>query len=327
MRAASTACYYGLLVAFAQALRAPAPGASVRLGARRGAPRFGARRVALGAYAAPAPELALPGDTLETLPGHVAAAGGCAALTLACVARDASMLPAGAAAASLAFGLLAAELFSGVFHWATDNYGSLETPVFGPACAAFQGHHGAPWTITYRSTANNVHKIARAVAPLVCLSQLLPPFLALAASVMFFGQVCAQEAHKWSHVPPSEQPGAVQFLQTRGLALSVREHGLHHSNPYGAHYCILFGALNPWLDRSNVFRRLERFFYERTGVEPNCWKDGPRGAALREIALGRLEVARVEGAAPPVAVVDDVAEAAGDAAAEPRRAAALARSR
>ena len=33
MRAASTVFYYGLLVAFAQALRAPAPGASVRLGA------------------------------------------------------------------------------------------------------------------------------------------------------------------------------------------------------------------------------------------------------------------------------------------------------
>jgi Lipid desaturase domain len=40
-----------------------------------------------------------------------------------------------------------------------DNYGSLQTPVMGPIIAAFQGHHGSPWTITYRGFANNVHKV------------------------------------------------------------------------------------------------------------------------------------------------------------------------
>jgi hypothetical protein len=34
-----------------------------------------------------------------------------------------------------------------------DNYGSLKTPVFGSVCAAFQGHHVTPWTITFRSFA------------------------------------------------------------------------------------------------------------------------------------------------------------------------------
>ena len=33
------------------------------------------------------------------------------------------------------FGGLVGELFSGTFHWATDNYGSIETPVVGFACA------------------------------------------------------------------------------------------------------------------------------------------------------------------------------------------------
>eukprot|EP00953_Heterococcus_sp_UTEX-ZZ885_P041231 21048-Heterococcus_DN1.PRE.1 len=39
-----------------------------------------------------------------------------------------------------------------------DNYGGLHTPVFGTVIEAFQGHHGSPWTITYRKFANNVHK-------------------------------------------------------------------------------------------------------------------------------------------------------------------------
>jgi hypothetical protein len=42
------------------------------------------------------------------------------------------------------------DFFSGLFHWSVDNYGDGRTPVFGGVIEAFQGHHSAPWTITYR---------------------------------------------------------------------------------------------------------------------------------------------------------------------------------
>ena len=45
-------------------------------------------------------------------------------------------------------GYVMADFGSGVFHWATDNYGNEKTPVFGGVIAAFQGHHLFPWTIT-----------------------------------------------------------------------------------------------------------------------------------------------------------------------------------
>merc|ERR1712094_147566 len=78
----------------------------------------------------------------------------------------------------------------------------------------FQGHHGAPWTITHRSTMNNVHKIARMAGPLALVAgALMKPFAAIATSVLLWGQVCAQEAHRWSHVPPSSQPSFVRRLQ------------------------------------------------------------------------------------------------------------------
>ena len=38
--------------------------------------------------------------------------------------------------------------------------------VVGFACAAFQGHHLAPWTISHRTAPNNVFKIAAATLPL-----------------------------------------------------------------------------------------------------------------------------------------------------------------
>merc|ERR1712070_1307524 len=77
---------------------------------------------------------------------------------------------------SVGLGAIFGELFSGAFHWATDNYGSLRTPVVGFACAAFQGHHLAPWTISHRSFWNNVYKIAGATMPLILAGVcLLPP--------------------------------------------------------------------------------------------------------------------------------------------------------
>ena len=72
------------------------------------------------------PVLTLPGDTLATTPSMVGLTGTCSALALAVVARA---FLVSLAAGSLPIypllgvgaGLVAGELFSGAFHWATDN--------------------------------------------------------------------------------------------------------------------------------------------------------------------------------------------------------------
>jgi hypothetical protein len=51
------------------------------------------------------------------------------------------------------------DLGTAVYHWAVDNYGDGNTPVFGRQIAAFQGHHQRPWTITQREFCNNVHQV------------------------------------------------------------------------------------------------------------------------------------------------------------------------
>jgi len=235
----------------------------------------------------PIPTLVLPGDTLDDAPHMALAVAASFLASLWGVVHNAQYVARATTLIAVAAGFLGAELFSGVFHWATDNYGSLETPVFGPACAAFQGHHGAPWTITHRSTFNNVHKIARMAGPLALLAGvLMKPFAAIATSVLLWGQVCAQEAHRWSHVPPSSQPSFVRRLQACGLLLSSEEHGRHHRSPYAEHYCILFGGLNPLLDRSGIFRWMEKIVYRWNGVEPNSWKDPIGGPAVKARALG-----------------------------------------
>ena len=196
------------------------------------------------------PVLTLPGDSLETTPPMGAVTVSSTAATLGVVAlafvRSGSPLPP---LLGVAAGALLGELFSGAFHWATDNYGRLETPVVGFACAAFQGHHLAPWTISHRSVFNNVYKIAGATLPLLGLGlALLPPSGAACVAVMFYLQLVAQEFHRWraaarsktprsrgrarhaltlrsrSHTPPSKLPEWKRRLQRAGVALPVRAH-------------------------------------------------------------------------------------------------------
>lgn len=229
------------------------------------------------------PVLTLPGDSLDDTALMAGLTALSSVLTVGVIARafalsSSPLYPL----LGVALGAVAGELFSGTFHWATDNYGRLETPVVGFACAAFQGHHLAPWTISHRSFPNNVYKIAAATLPLILGAlALLPPAGAAFVATTFYCQLLAQEFHRWTHTPPTKLSPWQRGLQTVGLALPIKEHVAHHKPPFDKHYCILTGGLNGLLDSEPIFfwRRLEAFFYRLNGIEPNSWKD-PRVKAL-----------------------------------------------
>jgi ubiquitin-conjugating enzyme E2 variant len=125
--------------------------------------------------------------------------------------------------ASVAVGTVVfSDAFSGLFHWATDNYGNKDTPVFGGVIDAFQGHHGNPWTITHRSFCNNVHKIARAALPLLglCCAVSAAPAWRLFAVLFLNAQVLSQEFHKLAHEP--RPPQWAVALQKSNLAISKK---------------------------------------------------------------------------------------------------------
>lgn len=175
----------------------------------------------------------------------------------------------------VAFSVVFGDLFSGVFHWSVDNYGNGKTPVLGPVIEAFQGHHGAPWTITYRPFANNVHKICKATIGLMLLTLVAHPSVYVQSFMVLFlnSQILSQEFHKYSHM--TQPPAIMAKLQETGLVLSRKAHGAHHSSPFEGNYCILTGWWNELLDSSNFFRKLEKVVYQVTGEEPNCWKLDP----------------------------------------------------
>ena len=179
------------------------------------------------------------------------------------------------------------DISTGVFHWAVDNYGSLKTPVVGSICHAFQGHHDTPWTITFRSLANNLYKVAYGCAPSLLLLVVAPgvsDFARLFFALFINWWLLSQELHKYSHMKTT--PPRIKKLMDMGLILSKKEHGLHHTAPFDSNYCILTGHNNKWMDDSKLFRHLERIVFELTGNEPNSWNESQGGADVRRTALG-----------------------------------------
>lgn len=230
----------------------------------------------------PAPKLVIEGDTLTSTWWQKALLGGCWVTSLfvlqGILAHIHGVGDLLGALGVLAYSIVFADFFSGFFHWTVDNYGGLETPIFGTVIAAFQGHHDAPWTITYRDFANNVYKICYAALPGLLATVLAQRFLGLSPALAIFsltyfnGQILSQEFHRYSHMTVTDLPAWADRLQRAGIMLSRKEHGVHHKAPHMGRYSILNGMTNGVLDRTGFWRRLELLVYRLSGQEPNTWK-------------------------------------------------------
>lgn len=168
-------------------------------------------------------------------------------------------------------GLLASDFTSGLFHWFFDNYGSPQTPIFGPTIELFRVHHVLPEDICNSNFTFTVGHVCVWIVPLVSLL-LLPLFwgapllysawVVFAASSSFF-LVMTNQFHKWAH---QREPAIwVQWLQIRHLVLNHSHHQVHHTAPFESYYCITTGWLNPLLQRLQFFRRAEQLL-QRCGL-------------------------------------------------------------
>jgi hypothetical protein len=165
----------------------------------------------------------------------------------------------------LLLGLLTSDFVSGLFHWFFDNYGSPQTPVFGPTIELFRVHHDLPEDICNSNLVFTVGHVCIWVVPLALLqmglwyllgrSFVVSALLIYAASASLF-LVLTNLFHKWAHLPV--KPGWITWLQTQRLILESAHHTVHHTPPYQSYYCITTGWLNPLLFRVGFFPALER---------------------------------------------------------------------
>lgn len=172
-------------------------------------------------------------------------------------------------------GYFLADLGSGIYHWAIDNYGDASTPIFGSQIEAFQGHHRWPWTITCRQFANNIHSLARVVAlamlpvDVAVADPLWHSFISVFSGCILF----SQQFHAWAHGTKSRLPAPVVMLQDAGLLVSRQRHADHHRPPYNGNYCIVSGVWNAFLDRHSIFQVAEMVIFFRFGIRPRSWKE------------------------------------------------------
>ncbi|PIN26905.1 Ubiquitin-conjugating enzyme [Handroanthus impetiginosus] len=167
------------------------------------------------------------------------------------------------------------DLVSGIYHWAVDNYGSAQTPIFGPQIEHFRAHHSQPSAITKYDMAAILHTTSRvfmiAILPINILSN-DPVLLGFVGVFAGFG-IFSMKLHAWSHTPKRQLPRLVAVLQDIGVILRWSQHKLHHQPPFKGNYCIVSGICNWMLDEFKVFEAMEAIIFHVVGVRPRSWSE------------------------------------------------------
>jgi hypothetical protein len=151
---------------------------------------------------------------------------------------------------SLIAGWLLADLFSGLVHWALDTYGSVRTPVVGPAIIRpFREHHADPQGMTRHDFFEVNGASCLGCLPLLVLSFFTDGFWHALLVSTCVGILFTNQCHKWAHVPSEKNAFPIRQLQKLGLLLKPSEHAKHHTPPYNSHFCTANGWLNGPLNR------------------------------------------------------------------------------
>lgn len=170
-------------------------------------------------------------------------------------------------------GILAADLFSGLVHWACDTWGDSRIPLLGTyVLKSFRLHHVDQLGITRHDFFEaNILNFLAVVPVIIATANISLDSRGSIFAVVFLGSLCffsmlTNQVHKWSH--QAHQNKIISWLQKYGVILSPKAHKKHHSKPYTESYCITTGWLNPLLDKIRFFRGLEWLISSLTGAIP-----------------------------------------------------------
>jgi len=176
-------------------------------------------------------------------------------------------------------GVLTADLFSGIVHWAADSYGSVDMFLIGKNLLRnFREHHIDPTAITrhdfIETNGDNFTIIIPALAYLAfnfqtsTLEQIQHGYnrhLYVFLFLVFISMT--NQFHKWSHTYFG-LPRYITILQDLHIILPRIHHRVHHVTPHDTYFCITGGWLNYPLEQINFWVRLEALVFKLTGTMP-----------------------------------------------------------
>ncbi|HEY0166410.1 MAG TPA: fatty acid desaturase CarF family protein [Jatrophihabitans sp.] len=172
----------------------------------------------------------------------------------------------------------AADLTSGLLHWAFDTWFSTTRGAFRRMVSIVREHHVKPDEILSFRFATDAGVLSwfggAGAFVLLTGSQVLGNrpvvvvSLCLAAVIYSLDVSLMFEYHKWGH---RRRRGPVARLAQRcGLLLSPDHHLRHHRGAHDSHYCLINGLADRTLGQWGLFRGLERLISAVTGAQPRA---------------------------------------------------------
>lgn len=163
-------------------------------------------------------------------------------------------------------GYLLADFISGLVHWAMDCYGSRETPLIGGEIGGNRRHHIEPRHFIKNSWWQNARSTFPIILVLFAIFWGLDLVNPTTVTLLLVGWN-SNEIHKWAHMPQSQRPRWVSFLQQKGIVISPKQHQAHHSHNKDSSYCAVSPYLNPILNSIRFWRGMEWVVYRLTGTQ------------------------------------------------------------
>ena len=168
-------------------------------------------------------------------------------------------------------GVYAADLLSGLLHWAFDTWFDEDIAFLRRMVLQVREHHVYPnriFRIHFLHDAGTLSWIALFLtAPTIAIAARFEAgTVILGAAVFSILLVTMLVFHKIGH--RARQPRWILVLQKLRLLISARHHSQHHGGNHDFNYCLINGWADDTLGRAGFFRALEWAIARATGAQP-----------------------------------------------------------